>query len=200
MNFLAHLYLSGNNEEIIVGNLLGDFMRGKKIESFPSGIAKGIQIHRKIDVFTDTHPIVLQTKNRLRPFFNHYSGVIIDIYYDHFLASNWATYNDISLKDFTTTCYDILKKNRAVFPPRFQQALKYKRFRNLLCSYSKISGIKFAFNRLANRTSYPSNLKYATCELENNYGIYHQEFKEFFPELMEYAKEIMELEKKIRII
>ena len=191
MNFLAHLYLSGNDEEILVGNLLGDFMKGRKINSFDDKIAKGIELHRKIDYFTDKHYLVIQSKQRLRPLFKHFAPVIADVYYDHFLASNWTNYSDVPLKEFTKWCYDILRKYKELFPPRFQQALIYMRFRNLLLSYSKISGIDFAFERISIRTSHSSNLNNATKELMNNYESYYAEFEIFFPELQDYVKAII---------
>jgi acyl carrier protein phosphodiesterase len=191
MNFLAHLFLSGNDEDILTGNLLGDFMKGRKINSFSDSIIKGIVIHRKIDVFTDNHPLVIQTKQRLRPDFKHFSPVIADVYYDHFLASNWNDYSNLPLKEFANWCYSVLRKHKDLFPPRFQQALIYMRFRNLLFSYAKISGINFAFERLSKRTDHNSNLNNATKELMNNYEFYYAEFKVFFPELQNYVKGII---------
>jgi len=188
MNFLAHLFLSGNNDEMLVGNLLGDFMKGRKISSFDEGIINGIILHRKIDEFTDNHPLVVKTKERLRPLFKHYTPVVADIYYDHFLAANWNDYSEVDLKDFAQHSYQVLRKHKELFPPRFQQALVYMRFRNVLVSYAKFSGIDFAFNRMALRSNYPSNLKNATIELKANYDLYLAEFQKFFPELQEYVK------------
>ena len=191
MNFLAHLFLSGNNEEILVGNLLGDFMRGRKIDAFSEGIAKGIDMHRKIDEFTDNHPMVIATKQRLRPLFKHYAPVVADIYYDHFLAANFSDYSDVPLKDFAHKCYKALQTHRDLFPPRFQPALIYMRFRNVLVSYSKLRGIQFAFARMLRRTSHPSNLMNATKELKENYEKYYSEFKIFFPELCEFSRQLL---------
>jgi acyl carrier protein phosphodiesterase len=186
MNFLAHLFLSGDNEEILVGNLLGDFMKGRKINSFSGNILKGIELHRKIDDYTDNHPLVIQTKQRLRPVFRHYAPVVADVYYDHFLASNWKEYSNIPLKDFTRWCYDVLRKHKELFPPRFQRALIYMRFRNLLLSYATLRGISFAFERISFRAEHASNLEYATDEIKKNYQLYLAEFKEFFPELQKH--------------
>jgi acyl carrier protein phosphodiesterase len=188
MNFLAHLFLSGNNDEIMVGNLLGDFMKGRKISNFDDGIVKGILLHRKIDEFTDNHALVLQTKERLRPLFNHYTPVVADVFYDHILAVNWSDYSDVALKDFAKHCYQVMRKHKDLFPLRFQPALVYMRFRNVLMSYAKFSGIDFAFNRVASRSLYPSNLQNATTELKKNHKLYTAEFKEFFPQLQEYVE------------
>ncbi len=188
MNFLAHLFLSGTDEEVMVGNLLGDFMKGRKVTSFDDKIIKGILLHRKIDEFTDNHPLVIKSKERLRPLFKHYTPVVADIYYDHFLAANWNEYSEITLKKFAKQCYLVLRKHKELFPPRFQQALVYMRFRNVLVSYAKFSGIDFAFNRMAIRSNYPSNLNNATEELKVNYKLYLSEFREFFPQLQDYIK------------
>ena len=101
MNFLAHLYLSGDNPKVKVGNFIGDFVKGKNLKDrFEADIARGIGLHREIDWFTDTHSIVKQSKDRLRPKYRHYSGVIVDIFYDHFLAKNWDRYSKQLLPDF----------------------------------------------------------------------------------------------------
>jgi len=192
MNFLAHLFLSGENEEVMVGNLLGDFMRGRKPGAFREGIAKGISLHRKIDEFTDNHPLVIKTKHRLRPEFKHYAPVVADVFYDHFLAANFSDYSDISLKDFAHRCYYVLRKHKELFPPRFQQALIYMRFRNVLVSYSKLNGMEFAFARMSKRSNHATNFHNATKELHKNYDYYYSEFKIFFPELFNYTKEILD--------
>src|SRR5277367_1527199 len=101
MNFLAHLYLSGDNPKIKTGNFIGDFVKGKNLaDRFEKDIAKGIVLHREIDWFTDRHPVVKQSKDRLREKYRHYSGVIVDVFYDHFLARNWINYSSKSLSDF----------------------------------------------------------------------------------------------------
>lgn len=188
MNFLAHLFLSGNDEEIMVGNVLADRIRGRKISDFSQGIQKGIRLHRIIDNFTDTHPVVELSKQRLRKEFGHYAPVITDIYYDHFLAVDWKKYSDIPLNDYAMTCYKILKKNKALFSSGFQLALIYMRFRNLLVSYSTFKGIHFALKRMSGRTRNAVNLVAAVEELKKNYPLYYKEFNQFFPELVEYIR------------
>src|SRR5690349_12341831 len=100
MNFLAHIFLSGDDPEIMVGNFIGDFVKGRNLDDrFSSGIVKGIELHRAIDEYTDSHPVVAQSKNRLRPKYRHYAPVIVDVFYDHFLAKNWKNYHPTSLED-----------------------------------------------------------------------------------------------------
>ncbi len=98
MNFLAHIYLSGNDTDLIIGNFIADGIKGKKYKKFSPGIQKGILLHREIDTFTDAHPIVRQSTKRLHKNYGHYSGIIVDILYDHFLAKNWSRYSDVPLE------------------------------------------------------------------------------------------------------
>src|ERR1700741_2833759 len=101
MNFLAHIYLSGNDEDVIMGNFMGDFVTGRHYEGLNAGMIKGVELHRKIDEFTDTHPVVQQSKERLYKNYHKYAPVIVDIFYDHFLAANWSKYSNIELEKFT---------------------------------------------------------------------------------------------------
>src|SRR5689334_7104563 len=110
MNFLAHLHLSGDNEEIKIGNFIADFVKGKNYDDFPAGIRQGIIIHRHIDYFTDTHPVVSESKQRLYATYHKYAAVIVDIFYDHYLATRWEQYSNISLVDFASEFYFMVKK------------------------------------------------------------------------------------------
>ena len=105
MNFLAHIYLSGNNEKLMVGNFIGDFVKGNQLDSFEKEIKQGVQLHRAIDQYTDSHIVVSQSKDKLREKYRHYSGVIVDVYYDHFLSKNWSHYHAQDLKGFTEEFY-----------------------------------------------------------------------------------------------
>src|SRR5882757_7102043 len=111
MNFLAHLYLSGNNEEILMGNFIGDHVKGNQLNSYPAKMRQGILLHRYIDTFTDSHFIMMQSKDRIRAYYRKYTPVITDVYYDHFLAANWKNYSDESLEEFAARIYRLLKKN-----------------------------------------------------------------------------------------
>ncbi len=171
----------------MVGNILADFSKGIKSKNIPSEVQKGIEIHRKIDAFTDNHPQVTLSKHILQPKFGHYSPVIADVFFDHFLAKNWTNYSTESLENFANKAYQALKSYRNLFPLRFQQALVYGRFRKVLVSYKDFSGIDKAFNRMLFRTQFDSNLKLAAAELEKNYSKYENNFKLFFPELIDYV-------------
>ena len=111
MNFLAHAYLSNDNPLLLVGNFMGDFVKGRDLhERFDPGIANGVELHRLIDSFTDSHPVVIESKKRLRESYRHYAPVIVDMFYDHFLASMWDNYSNLSLPEFVKRTYDLLKR------------------------------------------------------------------------------------------
>src|SRR5690606_33121767 len=116
MNYLAHIYLSGNDDYITIGNFIADGIKGKDYKNFPKNIQIGILLHREIDTFTDAHPIVRQSTKRLHENYSHYSGVIVDILYDHFLAKNWLQYSDIPLATYVDAFYDNLETHFDLLP------------------------------------------------------------------------------------
>lgn len=116
MNFLAHLYLSGNHEEIMVGNFIGDYVKGKEYLYYPASIRKGIMLHRYIDSFTDSHPITKISRAHITQQYGKYSGIIIDIFYDYFLSSTWSTYSPVELQSFVDYVFAMLKKHYYDFP------------------------------------------------------------------------------------
>ena len=125
MNFLAHIYLSGEDEGITIGNFIADGIKGKKYKKFPLKIQKGILLHREIDTYTDSHPIVKQSTARLHKNYSHYSGVIVDILYDHFLAKNWNQYHELPLDEYVENFYDLLRNNFTILPTRIQRMMPY---------------------------------------------------------------------------
>lgn len=189
MNFLAHLFLSGDNEEIITGGMLADFMKGRKLKDLPTGVVKGIELHRKIDRFTDEHPVVELSKQRLRPIFSHFSPVVADVYFDHFLAANWLNYSDIPLQLFSKSVFQKLGHHRRVMPLRLRQLLFFMRVDKVLVVYSTLEGIKVVFDRMSVRTKFKSNLELAVDELKRNYELYNREFTLFFSDLEIFAKD-----------
>ena len=120
MNFLAHIYLSGENDDIKIGNFLGDFVKGRlnKLTNtqFSDGIIKGLSLHREIDFFTDNHPIVRKSIDRLQPKYHKFSGIVVDMFYDHILAKNFHQYSLISLEDYANNFYDLLQKRKLEIP------------------------------------------------------------------------------------
>lgn len=189
MNFLAHIYLSGKDEELIIGNFIADSIKGKKYLNYPPGIQKGILLHRGIDFYTDTHPIVRKSTSRLFPQYGHYSGIIIDIFYDHFLASNWSEYSAIPLEKFVADFYDLLQNNYEVLPANIRNFLPVMIKQNWLLSYASIDGIGKILHQMNIRTKRKSGMNRAVTELEEHYKEFGLEFAEFFPELQNFTLE-----------
>lgn len=188
MNYLAHLYLSFDNEKHAIGNLSADFFKGNKgIKELPEGIQAGIRTHRQIDTFTDTHEVVKESKRRLYPLYSKYSSVIVDIYYDHLLANNWEKYSDESLEDFAEKQYKILEKYEAYLPQQLQQRLPSMMAHNWLTGYRDIEGIATTFKYFAKRITSDLDITQAHLQLEADYDLYNDEFNRFFPELIDFV-------------
>jgi acyl carrier protein phosphodiesterase len=180
MNFLAHLYLSKHAEELMIGNFIADAVKGKNFEAFSPGVIQGIKMHREIDAFTDSHHITKKSAARLMPRYKKYAGVIVDVFYDHFLAANWRQYHHENLAVFAEKVYQLMEQNISTLPPKSQHLLPYMIQHNWLLNYGKIEGIKRTLTGMANRTSFVSNMQFATEELEMYYKDFDQEFKLFF--------------------
>jgi acyl carrier protein phosphodiesterase len=184
MNFLAHLYLSGDDPEIMVGNFIGDFVRGRNLhEQFSSKIATGIELHRQIDEFTDSHAVVLESKKRLRAKYRHYAPVIVDVFYDHFLAVHWPALHPKPLSEFATYAYSQLENHQLILPEKVLQMMPYMIRGNWLVNYSKTEGIHRALTGMSRRTPYDSKMDEAVHDLEKHYTEFEKEFNIFFPEL-----------------
>jgi acyl carrier protein phosphodiesterase len=183
MNFLAHIYLSGDNDSIKIGNFMADSIRGHSYDVYPEEIQKGILLHRSIDSFTDMHPIYRQSKHRLHEKYGHYSGVIMDIFYDHFLAKNWNTYSDEKLEDYTDNFYKLLKDNYDVLTEKVKGIIPYMFARNWLVSYASIDGLQMIMFHMDHRTKNRVNMHESILELKQYYTEFEQEFKQFFEEL-----------------
>ena len=189
MNFLAHIYLSFENPKILVGNFIGDFVKGKKLELYGDEIQKGILLHREIDDYTDSHPIVLETKKRLRPNYHHYAPVISDVYYDHFLASLWSNYHKTPLIEYTNWAYSLLKEQNTIIPKNAAQLLSYMARDNWLYNYQFIEGIDRALTGMSKRTPFDSKMEKARIDLNQDYEAYKEEFVSFFPELIAHCRQ-----------
>lgn len=188
MNFLAHAFLSGDNEELILGNILADFIKGSYIGMYSAGIQKGIILHREIDYYTDHHPVVERSKERLRPIFSHYSPVVGDIFYDHFLACRFSEHSSMPLNDYVRKIYRIMDRHNAILPDRLKRFMEFVRFLNIFESYSRVEGIEMVLNKMAQRAHYVSHLEKGGEELRRNYHHYEADFNEFFPDLEAFVK------------
>jgi acyl carrier protein phosphodiesterase len=190
MNFLAHVYLSGNNSEVMLGNFIGDFVKGRELAPvYGAGVARGIQLHRAIDDFTDHHDVVRQSKDRLRPTYRHYSGVIVDIFYDHFLAAGWDQFSQEPLDQFAARVYQLVTDHQAIVPERVNMLLPHMMRGNWLVNYAHLDNIQRVLTGMSRRTSFDSKMELATEDLRRHYPEFKSEFDAFFPSLQAFCKE-----------
>ena len=189
MNFLAHIYLSGENDLVKIGNFMADGIRGNDYLKFPDEVIKGILLHRQIDTFTDLHPIYRKSKHRLHEKYGHYSGVIMDILYDHFLAKNWDNYSDEKLEDYVARFYQSLKDNYEILSLKTQTMMPYMLEHNWLVSYRTIEGIEDILTKMDRRIQRESNMRFSITELRNSYSEFENEFTPFFEELIVHSKQ-----------
>lgn len=183
MNYLAHIYLSGDKPGVIIGNFIADGIKGKKYLSYPNSMQKGILLHRAIDSYTDSHSTVKQSTKRLHANYGHYSGVIVDILYDHFLAKNWEQYSNVPLATYVANFYQLLHDNYEVLPIRIKKILPYMVTDNWLLSYESVDGIGKILYQMNHRTKNRSKMNFAILELESYYSEFESEFTSFFKEL-----------------
>ncbi|MDP2089369.1 MAG: ACP phosphodiesterase [Flavobacteriaceae bacterium] len=188
MNFLAHLYLSGNNPNLIVGNFMADAVKGNSYLKFEDEIQQGILLHREIDTFTDQHPIVKQSKRRLNKRYNHFGGIIIDIFYDHFLAKNWTQFSNIPLELYVSEVYKILQKSAKIYPSNVNRLLYFMVYENWLLSYQHTDEIKKVLTRMSYRTKHQSYMELAIEDLLLHYGDFEKDFMLFFKEMILFAQ------------
>jgi acyl carrier protein phosphodiesterase len=190
MNFLAHLYLSGNNPQRMLGNFIGDFVRGRNlVEQFGEALAEGIELHRAIDEYTDKHATVKKSKDRLRPKYRHYAPVIVDVYYDHYLANLWNHYHTQPLAEYAQAAYQLIENNKAIVPQQVKNMMPYMMKGNWLLNYASIEGINKALTGLSRRTSHISHMEEAAEDLRLHYTEFKNEFEAFFPELKNFCDE-----------
>jgi acyl carrier protein phosphodiesterase len=192
MNFLAHIYLSQDDPMVTIGNFMADGIKGKKYLDYPESIQHGILLHRWIDSYTDSHPIVRQSTKRLHHKYGHYSGVIVDILYDHFLAKNWADYHNEPLEDYINTFYQLLKDHHNLLTPRIQKMMVTMMAQNWLLSYASLEGIETVLYNMHIRIKKRVPMNEAVEDLQEHYEAFGDEFTHFFKELRAFAKAKLE--------
>lgn len=189
MNYLAHLHLAANDEGLLVGALLGDFIKGR-LETLPltPAVRDGVRLHRLIDSYTDSHPDVGQSKRRVGSERRRYAGLIIDLLYDHFLAVHWPRFAPQPLGEFTQQSYRLLLAHSPGLPPRLQSILPRMAAEDWLRSYAELENTAFALERIGNRLRRGNPLLGVGAELEAVYAGVEADFLQFFPQLMDYAE------------
>ncbi len=188
MNFLAHIYLSFDHPEITLGNFFADHIRGNKYKHLPLTIQKGILLHREIDTYTDTHPIPKKSSKRLHKNYGHYSRVIVDIFYDHFLAKNWKEYSNVPLKEYVQVFYHLLERNYELLPSKTQNMMPFMLADDWLYNYSNLKGISQVLVGMNRRTKNKSKMNLAIQDLEAHYSDFEKEFTAFFEELITFSR------------
>jgi acyl carrier protein phosphodiesterase len=187
VNFLAHAYLSFDRPDILVGNLISDFVKGKKKFGFTTGIQKGIALHRDIDAFTDEHPVTRSAADLFRPVYRLYGPAFVDVVYDHFLANDPSIFTEDSLFDFSQQVYQTLERQYAILPEQFQGMFPYMRSQNWLFNYRHRAGTARSLEGLVRRSAYLTDSAPAFEIFESNYTRLQDLYMQFFPALKAYA-------------
>src|SRR6476661_3442500 len=189
MNFLAHAYLSFQHPQILVGNMISDFVKGAAKDRYPNDVRQGIMLHRAIDDFTDTHAATKKAKEIFRPHYRLYSGALMDVIYDHFLANDKEIFGEGGLKPFTQTVYRVLEEHTAQLPERFVQVLSYMKMDDWLYHYKYETGIERSLRGLVRRAVYLSESHTAYHLFLDHYPFLQDCYNDFFPDVKQFAKQ-----------
>ena len=196
LNYLAHAYLSFHDPEITVGNLISDFVKGKKKFDYPPGIQKGITLHRYIDNFTDEHPATKQAKEIFRPYYRLYSGALVDIIYDHFLAKDTSEFSVAGLLEFSHRTYSVLDDHAAWLPENFQRMFPYMKLHNWLFHYREDWGIAKSLEGLVFRAKFLQESATAFRLFREHYQLLSEHYRQFWADVRPFALQQFELLKK----
>jgi len=188
MNFLAHIYLSFDHPEVTLGNFFADHIRGNHYKHLPIPVQNGILLHREIDTFTDAHRLHKKSSKRLHQNYGHYSRVIVDIFYDHFLAKNWDNYSEVKLPIYAAQFYELLQRHYDILPDKTKYLLPYMLKDNWLVNYGNLEGISRVLNGMNRRTKNRSKMNLAILDLEQYYSEFESEFTSFFEELITFSR------------
>ena len=188
MNYLAHIYLSGESDEIKVGNFIGDYVKGNRHQEYPDLVAYGIRLHRSIDSFTDSHTDVREFINLLKPGYGRYAGIIADVFFDHFLAANWNEYSVYTLRQFAKHAHAVFLSHFLILPFRVKQFLPFLIQNKRLESYARQENLFQVLEIMSRYTSLPANSEWAMSMLQQEYAQFEALFRSFFAEITEYVE------------
>ena len=188
MNFLAHLYLADITNDSLLGQLLGDFVKGRAIYDYHPRIQAAIHFHRRIDSYCDAHPITRTSRNRIGPVRRRFAGILVDVCYDHFLARDWHCFNSEPLTDFAQRVYTCLAQNRIPLPDRFGGVLSRMIAHDWLGGYYHLDKVALALDRIADRLSCGQRFKGGIADIMDNYRELQSDFHAFFPEVVRFSK------------
>ena len=195
MNYLAHIYLASQSDDAMIGALLGDFAGADYAGDYTPEIEREIAIHRKVDLYTDSHPVVLAAKGLFEPGRRRFAGILLDMFYDHVLIVNWSQYNDQPsdrpAEELIARFYRALEAKRAMLPERLRRMLPYMVGQDWLGSYRELAGVEMAVARVSQRLSRNGELlREGLQDVRQNYAALSAGFHEFFPDLIGYAGEL----------
>jgi len=193
MNFLAHLYLSGSNQNIALGNLIGDMVKGDAFKKFPEDIKTGLILHRAIDEYTDAHDSFKKSRALIRPYFGRYAGIVTDIYYDHFLAKYWNEYSPTDLQKTVHAIYILLIRKYRSLPPRVQRITPFMILRNWLGTYGYFEPLHQVFLGMHRRTEEKGHMDLAVEKLKIHYEELEKDFRAFMPDVIHFSKKKLSL-------
>lgn len=188
MNYLAHIYLSGDSDQIILGNFIGDYVKGNKYQNYPELVSYGIKMHRSIDFFTDNHPDVKEFNKILKPGYGRYSGIVSDIFFDHFLAANFQDYSAYTLRQFAKHAHKVFILNFGLLPLRVKQFLPFLIRHRRLESYASRENLFHVLEIMSRRTSLPGNSQWAIQLLDDEYPQFESLFRSFFAEMITFVE------------
>ncbi len=188
MNYFAHAWLSFNQPEILVGNMISDFVKGKKRFDFSEGVQKGIMLHRNIDSFTDTHDTTREAKMFFKPAVGLYAGAFVDVVYDHFLATDINEFTDDTLLNFSSEVYDQLEEHQSILPEKFNRILPYMKRDNWLYNYKSMHGIERSFEGLIHRAKYLNSSSLPFSCFKENYEALQNCYAAFSPDIKKFAR------------
>jgi acyl carrier protein phosphodiesterase len=189
LNYLAHLFLTADDEDLLVGQMLGDFLEPGWKQMLPEAVQAGVRLHQQVDRFTDTHALFGVSRRRLPPPFRRYGGILIDVFYDHILARRWdAVSPREDLLTFVARAYATLERRHSDLTPRLQRTLPAIVRYDWLTAYREIDGIARALRGLSRRLTFENPMGEAAQFLERDYADYEQDFVGFFPELQKFVE------------
>ena len=188
MNYLGHLYLSPPGEDALLGSLLGDFVKGPLDMDSGAALTQAIALHRKLDVFTDAHCAVIASRGRVSSARRRYAGIMIDMFYDHFLARYWADFHNQPLDEFAARVYAILERRFDELPPRLQQMAPFMIRGDWLASYAEVDSIASALDRIGTHLKRENRLSGSGAELLEHYGAFESDFRLFLPQAREFCR------------
>jgi acyl carrier protein phosphodiesterase len=190
MNYLAHSLLSRQSPQAILGAILGDFVKGPLDDKYPPAIRHAIALHRSVDRYTDAHPVVLSSRRLVSADRRRFAPILVDVFYDHFLARHWNDYCDVPLQQFARHVYDVLEAHRAHLPERLQHVAPRMAAHDWLGAYAEIAGMQAAIDGIARRMQRfrrAAVLVGGADELVRDYPVFERDFRLFFPDLCRHA-------------